>query len=275
VNVGRAVKVVVAAGLAVTGLAVGGGVSGVATRPATAATIHDAVVSSEGAASMSSDFTVEADGGGKSVTFTGHGVFGGRVGRLVMDLGADGTLEERVTGDGIYLYLSGVAGAAALPGGKHWLFVSYEAMANETGVNLQSLLDQASQNDPRRALENLETTAGPVTDLGPDPVNGNPATHYRVSIDYRKLAQEKLRDSTPDARAQMAALGTKTADVWIDGSDRVVKWSQDLDVGESGQTVHETVTFVITGFDVPLHVEAPSADDVLDIGAAGLAHNTV
>ncbi len=96
-----------------------------------------------------------------------------------------------------------------------------------------------------------------------------------MTIDYQKLAQEKFAQSTPDVRAQVAALGTRNADVWIDGSDRVVKWAQDLDVTQDGQTIHESITYVITAFDVPVDVQAPPADQVWDLGAAPLQHDTV
>jgi len=287
-RVGRAVKIVLGAGLVVTGLALGGA-TGVTTRPATAATIRDAAAAAEHAPSAGFKTTIAVTAQGESATLTGSGVVdAARHGEITLhvrdttpEATHEATLEERVLPNGYYLDYGGDPSLAdRLPGGKRWAYVSFDDLAQLNGTDFQALQSQADQAKPNHALENLQATSGPVERVGDDTVNGMHATRYRVSIDYAKYAAEHMAAATPEQRAAVAGLGAVPADVWIDDADRAVKLfvAYDLKTASSGTfdfTTHVDVEFEITGFDVPVHVQAPPADQVYDLGAAEVRKRTV
>ena len=65
----------------------------------------------------------------------------------------------------------------------------------------------------------------------------------------------------------MRELGVVPADVWVDGQDRVVQVRLEIPGGAFGADVGTAeMTMQITGFDVPVNVDAPPADQVADIG---------
>jgi hypothetical protein len=135
-------------------------------------------------------------------------------------------------------------------------------MAAKSGQDLRKLKDQNQSST--QALEYLQSTSGNVEKLGEDTVNGASATHYRADIDYAKFADEKMPDATDAQRAKIAKLGKVPMDVWIDGNDRVVKLSFEMDgssMGADGASIK--MTMEITGYDVPLDVQTPPADEVI------------
>jgi len=149
--------------------------------------------------------------------------------------------------------------AGKLPNGKRWLFLSYDDMATKSGHDLRKLKDQNQSST--QALEYLQSPSGNVEKLGEDTVNGASATHYRADIDYAKFADEKMPDATDAQRAEIAKLGKMSMDVWIDSNDRVVKRSFEMDGSSVGASMK--MTMEITGYDVPLDVQTPPADEVV------------
>ena len=155
----------------------------------------------------------------------------GARGKVSVDIGELGTLEERIVDGTLYVgggeLLSRVLGT----GPTSWIAISTDDLQGASGSSDAAKLGP----DPTSALDVLDRVAGPVETVGDDTVAGQHATHYRASVD---------------------AEGTSTpVDVWIDDHDRVVKvTSAGPDGGE--------VTFEVTAFGVPVDVQAPPEDQV-------------
>ncbi len=131
------------------------------------------------------------------------------------------------------------------------------------------LANQAETNSPNQGLEYLKGLSGDVQDLGREDVNGQPATHYRASIDYAKLL-DKLPNASQQTRDALSKLGTVPADVWIDGQDRVVKMHMTMDASAFGGGAGAAeVTMQLSDFGVPVDVQAPPADQTVDFSALG------
>jgi hypothetical protein len=230
-------------------------------------TLRSAATKADAATSKSFDLTETLSVKGKKVEVKGSGVASsdGRAHITLKNAGV--AIEERVTADGLYLDFGNSSRLAdLLPAGKHWVFVSYDALSKETGTDLRALIDQSKSSSPSQGLEYLQATSGDVQKIGDDTVGGAHATHYVTTIDYVKYAAEKLANAKPELREKIAALGKVPADVWIDDSDRVVKTHFAIDgsaVGGPGRSVE--LTLQITGFDVPVDVVAPPADEVIDV----------
>ena len=246
-------------------VAAGCGSSGPATI--SIGTLRAAAANSQDAKTQSYEFTADVTAKGEHITMKGSGVVAtdGSSGTLTMDVPPVGAIEERITPDGFYIDM-GSLGAGKLPEGKHWLFLSYDDMAAKSGQDLRKL-EQQNQSSTQ-ALEYLQSTSGNVEKVGEDTVNGAPATHYRADVDYAKYAAEKMPDATDAQRAKIAKLGKAPMDVWIDGHDRVVKLSFEMDgsaMGTDGASIK--MTMEITGYDEPLDVQAPPADEVISASA--------
>ena len=232
-------------------------------------TLRAAASNAQAAGSTSFDVTMQISAKGRQVDMHGTGVMtsDGKEGTLTLSVGDLGSLEERVTADGFYMDFGGISRLASeLPDGKRWVFFSYEAMREAAGADLRSLVDQSQSSNPNQGLEYLQATSGDVTKVGDDTVGGAHATHYRTTIDYAQFAEEKLGSAKPEIRRRIADLGKVPADVWIDDSDRVVKTQFAIDASAFGATSGSAeMTMEITGFGVPVDVQAPPADETVDV----------
>jgi hypothetical protein len=201
---------------------------------------------------------------GQELTMKGSGVVAtdGSTGTLTMSIPSVGEMQEIITPDGYYIDMGTLLGSE-LPDGKRWLFMSYDDLAGESGVDLREPQQQNEQTSTQ-SLEYLQATTGDVEKVGEDTVAGRPATHYLTHLDYAKFAEEHMPDATAEQREQMAELGVVPIDVWINGDDEVVKMSFDMDAssfGARGATMR--MTMEITAFGEPIDVQAPPADEVI------------
>ncbi|MDQ1433036.1 MAG: hypothetical protein QOF40_3638 [Actinomycetota bacterium] len=236
-------------------------------------TLKAAATNTQSAKSTSFSVTMKLSAPGRQVEIGGAGVTtaDGKHGKITLGVSSVGSLEERITPDGIYMDFGGISKLASeLPAGKRWVFLSYDAISRQTGTDLRSLVDQSQSSNPKQGLEYLQATSGDVTKVGDDEVGNLHATHYRTTIDYTKFANEKLAGAKPEVRDRIAALGKVPADVWINDSDRVVKTHYAIDASAFGaRSGTADMTMVITGFDDPVDVQAPPVDQTIDAASLG------
>lgn len=246
--------------------------SGDGDAPVSIKTLQAAVSNTQAAESSRFTIDVAVRAAGQDLTIEGSGVSSGdgTTTQLTLTIPIIGSIEARIVDGVIYLNLGDFPLAATrLPEGKHWVRINPDSLGAGSGVDFGQLLEQAQSNSPTRGLEYLQGLSGDVQNLGDDTVAGAHATHYRASIDYAKVAA-KLPDSQSALAGKMAKLGTVPADVWIDDSDRVVKMSFAIDgsaVGGGAGTAKFSME--ITDFGVPVDVQAPPADDTVDVATLG------
>ena len=236
------------------------------TGPATisVATLRSAAANSQQADTQTFEFTADVDARGQQLSMEGSGIVAsdGKTGKLTMKIGSVGAIEEIITPDGVYIDMGSLLGTK-LPDGKRWLFMSSDEIAGQSGTAAQSLQGDTGQTSTQ-ALEYLQATTGNVERVGEDTVNGAPATHYVTHVDYGKWSEEHMPDATTAEKAKVAKLGVVPMDVWINGDDRVVKLSFDVDAASfGGDGARMKMTMEITGFGEPLDVQAPPADEVI------------
>ena len=253
--------------LAVTAAACGSGGSGsdASGDPVVSIKTLQAAASNTQAAE-SSRFTMEmkVDIAGEPTTINADGVMGGdgKTGQISLTIPMMGAIEERFVDGAIYMNLGSIPGAGAELGGKQWVKLDLEQLEQQSGM-FGNLADQAESNSPQQGLEYLQGLSGDVQNLGEETVGGQPATHYRASIDYTKVL-DKLPDATDEMRDALGKLGTVPADVWIDGQDRVVKMHLTIDGGAFGGAGTAEMTMELSDFGVPVDVQAPPADQTVD-----------
>jgi hypothetical protein len=249
--------------LAITAAACGGGGNG-GEAAVSIRTLQAAVSNTQDAESTSFTMHVSVDTVGEQAAIDVEGVMSadGKTGQLTLDGPMFGSIEQRIVDGTIYMNLGDLPFASEL-GGKQWVKVSLDEL-KQRGGELGGLADQAESNAPQQGLEYLQGLSGDVEKIGDDTVAGEHATHYRAAIDYARLA-EKLPDSS-EVRDKLPKLGTVPADVWINDDDRVVKMHMTIDAGAFGAgTGTAEMTMEITGFGVPVDVQAPPADETVDL----------
>jgi hypothetical protein len=245
------------------------GGSGTSDAAVSIETLQAAASNSQAAESsrFTMDVTVDVEGEPTTVSVDGVMAGDGKTGELTVSLPIVGSIHERIVDGVIYMSLDSFPGASEELDGKQWVRLDPDQLKGDSA--LDGLADQAESNSPRQGLEYLQGLSGDVQDLGRDDVNGQPATHYRASIDYAKVL-DQLPDASDATRDALGELGTVPADVWIDDQDRVVKMHMTIDgtaFGAGSGTAE--LTMELSDFGVPVDVQAPPEDETVDFSELG------
>jgi len=103
--------------------------------------------------------------------------------------------------------------------------------------------------------------------IGPERVGGVRTTRYRVTVDYGALAKSGPASMRKLAEAMIAADidREQTSEVWIDGDGVPRRLHAEVTTGD--HEVASTIDIRIDDLGVPVHVEAPPADQVTEESA--------
>ena len=158
--------------------------------------------------------------------------------------------------------------AALVPGGRPWVSVALDRLTARTlGGSLAQLggtpTDPLAQIDALRGV--VEARA-----VGPEPVDGVPATHYAAVVDL--LATPVAGDPArrPAVDRQIAEIGTNRVpvDVWVDEEGLLRRTTQTVAAPDrpGRPATATTVTVTLTEHGLPVGVTPPPADQVTDLG---------
>jgi hypothetical protein len=197
--------------------------------------------------------SLDVNAGGQSLTGSGDEKLSG--GKLVaMDL-----TESLPAGAGdIQIIIVGGKTYAKLPpalnkSGKPYVLVS----ANSTNPVIKQLatsLDSALSSASLGSVSAFITAADSVKLKGTQTIEGVKATHYSVVVNISKLPDSL---AGKDALTQ-SGLSTLPLELYIDAKGRPVQVTENFTV--QGQKVDTTVK--VTGYDKPVSITAPPADQV-------------
>lgn len=178
----------------------------------------------------------------------------------------------------IYMHLAELfEGAPAELAGVEWVRMDLDELARQAGLDLDfgALVNSAS-NDPTSGMQQLRG-ATKVDEVGTEEVRGVETTHYEVTVDLDKAAAEAPDDQREalQALADLYTEKTLSAEVWIDGDDRVRRMhtSQDLSKLDLPDNIDAsmspfqgvlTTQFEYFGFGDDVEVELPGPDEVID-----------
>jgi hypothetical protein len=129
------------------------------------------------------------------------------------------------------------------------------------------------QSDPSQFLAYLETVSAGVTKVGTETIRGVDTTHYTASLDPAKAGSRSdvppsLRDDLGKILQKNGVPLTIPADVWVDSDGLARRIRLKLDLGRMAGTDGGsdlpvmTISIDLYDFGVPVHVEAPPADQV-------------
>lgn len=156
------------------------------------------------------------------------------------------------------------------PGSKPWIRMDLEEMGQQAGMDFGTMM-QSGTSDPSQMLEWLRGVSGDVQVIGEEDVRGVPATHYKGSIDFNKVADRapvELRDQMRmSIKAMTEAIGTSTVpfEVWIDEQGRTVRMAQSFEF-EQDTTAGASMSMTVDIFDfgTSVDVEIPPASETTD-----------
>jgi hypothetical protein len=227
------------------------------TAAATSARV--ALTVSAGAAAGSS-FSLTADG----VTdfATGNSQFTAQLGGEAASL-LQGPLEERVVDGTVYVQLpASILGLLGGSGGSKWFSFSSSGLGGAA-----SPVPGLGEADPSQFLAYLETVSDNVKNVGSESIRGVETTHYHATLDLGKAIDkaqvpQSLRDSLQQVLAQSGAQAPVIpVDVFVDAGGRLRRVSMTLSAA--------TVTLDLYDFGVPVNVQAPPADQIVQFPSLG------
>jgi hypothetical protein len=147
-------------------------------------------------------------------------------------------------------------------GGKPWLKLDVGKAAQQSGVNLDALMNQTQRVNPAEQTKML-TASKDVKQVGTETINGIKTTHYTGSI----TVAEALAKLDAKTRAQVKTLYQQAGatrinfDLWADGQQLPRKLTTKVNIPQ-GST---TDTIVYEDYGTPVTVSAPPADQVGDL----------
>ena len=176
-------------------------------------------------------------------------------------------LPDRLIFESAAIYLRMPNLSDVVPEAKKWVKLDVETLDAQPGLSVGGV-DQLGQANPTQLLGLLESLEGSIEDLGVDEVRGEPATHYRATINMSKLAatasqeQKALLEGQLEKLAELG-LDSMPVEVWTDGEGRVVGMSSTIAVPDTG-TGPGTVSFNVELYDfgARVKIKTPAATRV-------------
>ncbi len=227
-----------------------------------------------------------AGGEAGQLALSGHGDLNLRTdeGEIVMDMSglpaaarsvlpAGGLqMTELLAGRSIYVGSPLLAGR--LPGGARWLKIDLDKVAQDLGVEAQSL--GSGQTNPGQYLQYLRASGGSVRAAGRATIRGVPTIRYTGAIDLRRAAEllpSRDRAATESAMAKLiAATGTSSYPVqaWIDTSHMIRRLEIDFPVDAQGHRLTGSVVEELFDFGPIPAVSPPAAGEVFEANLGSL-----
>jgi len=177
-----------------------------------------------------------------------------------------GEIEMVLDGSTLYMRLPFLEGAGLKP----WVEIDLRAIAEEEGLDLPSL-QQLGQADPALTFAYLRAASDNTQEVGQEDVRGVETTHYRMTVELARVAEQVPAEQREQMRAAVQALieatGLETVpvDAWIDGDGLIRRMDlgyEDVEVapGEKGDM---SMSMELYDYGVDVAVSLPPSDEVM------------
>jgi hypothetical protein len=241
------------------------------------AAVADAATKTTDAGSYRAEFSIAMEGlTPEPVTMTGEGLFDAKkqLGRMTFDMSELGKAaggpdlgEAEMIFERFVVYMRFPFLQRLQPNLKPWIRFDLEKLGEQQGVDLAGL-QQLNQSDPSQALAYLKAASGGVEKVGEEEVRGVETTHYRMTVDLRKVAKQIPEQKANVERViETSGIEKIPTEVWVDGDGLVRRMklhyeNMQLAAGQKGDM---TMTMELFDFGVPVDVELPPAGQVMDL----------
>jgi outer membrane lipoprotein-sorting protein len=146
-------------------------------------------------------------------------------------------------------------------GGKPWLKLDVGRQAQQSGLNLDALMNQSQQVNPAEQTKML-TASKDVKKVGEETINGVKTTHYTGSITVAEAMAKLDAKTRQQLQKVYQQVGAKKIffDLWADGQQLPRKLTTKIAIPQ-GNTSN---TIIYEDYGSPVNVSAPPADQVGD-----------
>jgi hypothetical protein len=232
-----------------------------------------AVTRDEGTAHMVGTITIDSSDVSGTVDLDGVIDLAGTDGELTIDmsaLGLDGELQERIVDGVAYMNMADLLDAAGvnLPDAladTPWVSLD---LSDLTAADANSVAPGTGSNPSSQLDALLGVAKNGVDTVGNETLRGVATTHYHADIDVAAAIDrlpQRFKDRFEEALNAVSGADELPVDVWLDADGRVRKQETSITVRVKGKRVSEKIAFEYVEFGVPVDVEAPPADQVIDL----------
>jgi hypothetical protein len=215
----------------------------------------------------STHMKMTANAAGQDITGEGDLKFGDSDAAMTMDIGTPAGNMSMVLLDSV-LYIKMPAGQELTPG-KAWIKID-SSSNSEMAKALGSITDQMSKNaDPRATLEEFEKS-GTITDTKEEQIDGQDVTHYTITVDVRKMADNQEDPTLKTALDEAIKGGMKDfpVNVYLNDDDLPVRVALEMPTPDgTGKTTTVKTQIDYTNWGEPVEITAPPADQIAELPA--------
>jgi hypothetical protein len=189
--------------------------------------------------------------------------------------GGAGAVKQQMVFDGLTFYIRSPLFEQTLPAGKRWLKIDLAAIGKQSGLDLGALMSQGASQDPTQVLAYLKAASGAVKRVGSETVRGVATTHYKATIDFRKVPDSAPADQRAAVRRSIDQLiklsGASTApmEVWIGADGLARRVVSTTTTGTAAQRIELRQRIELYDFGTKVDVTIPPASAVLDASKLG------
>jgi hypothetical protein len=209
-----------------------------------------------GGAELAFQWTYHFPGRDEPVVMTGSGVEDVKAERAQISAEVPvvgGEMELIADGLVMYMHIDQLSGEI----GKEWMKLDLERAYDDLGVDM-SAAEQMGQGTAQY-LKYLESVSDGVSDEGREQVRGVDTTHYSATVDLRKVPGDG-----PDKLIELVGQSEFPVDVWIDDDQLFRRVEFEMTMKQGGQEVRMDMVAEYVRFGVPVDIDIPDEDDVLD-----------
>lgn len=222
-------------------------------------------IGDETASKSSAHMKITGKAAGQDVSGEGDLRFGSGAAALSMDMTTPQGSMSMVFVDGV-LY---VKLPQELKPGKAWIKID-SSSKSPIAKALSTVNEQLGKNaDPRAALKEFEKS-GEITATQEEELGGKKTTHYTITVNVQKMADNQADPTQKKAMQDAIAAGMKDfpVDVWIDGEGLPVRFAMDTPTPDgSGGMTSVKMQVDYTDWGKPVEIAAPPADQVAELPA--------
>ncbi|GLZ38462.1 hypothetical protein [Actinokineospora sp. NBRC 105648] len=190
--------------------------------------------------------------GGAELNGDGDLSFGAQTAMQMSMVTPEGTITTRFVDNAIY-----VKTPQPLQPGKPWLKLDLSG-DNPLAKTLNGSLDSLKNADPSKSLGQL-VTAGKITAVKPEQIDGRQATHYSITVDVTKIKAADLGlDSEAVAQLEQSGVKTYPVEVWVNSDDLPIRYITEIPA--AGTTAKIQADY--TNWGKAVDVSAPPAAEV-------------
>jgi hypothetical protein len=172
------------------------------------------------------------------------------------------------------IYMKSPLLASQIQDGKQWLSYDVAKTGQALGIGDPTRFNQSG--DPTQTLRNLRATSDRVERLGTEDVRGVATTHYRGTVELRRLPDllpAEKRDAarkSVDRMIELAGTDSYPMEIWIDRKHLVrrFKLTMNMKMAQVGdKRMKMEITTDMFDFGPKPVAKAPPEDEVYDVTA--------